>query len=105
ELLGGFAIFIRALVPLMTVLMIAVPLVAPFTVHLQSRCTSIKLIAATSAGPQFGSPGSETDVLYLACLVTLVFGGAGPFAVDGLLPWRKASKSSSTVCMSATGRP
>jgi putative oxidoreductase len=62
-------------------------------------------VAVASAGPQFGPPGYETEVLYLACLVALVFGGAGPFAVDGLLPWRKASKSSSTVCMSATSKP
>jgi putative oxidoreductase len=105
ELLGGFAIFVGAFVPLVTVPMIAVLLVATFTVHLQFGFTSIKLMAVTSAGPQFGPPGYETDLLYLACLVTLVFGGAGPFAVDGLLPWRKASKSSSTVCMSATSKP
>ena len=105
ELLGGFAIFVGAFVPLVTVPMIAVLLVATFTVHLPFGFTSIKLMAVTSAGPQFGPPGYETDLLYLACLVALVFGGAGPFAVDGLLPWRKTSKSSSTVCMSATGRP
>ena len=105
ELLGGFAVFVGAFVPLVTVPMIAVLLVATFTVHLQFGFTSIKLMAVTSAGPQFGPPGYETDLLYLACLVTLVFGGAGPFAVDGLLPWRKASKSSSTVCMSATSKP
>jgi putative oxidoreductase len=105
ELLGGFAIFVGAFVPLVTVPMIAVLLVATFTVHLQFGFTSIKLMAVTSAGPQFGPPGYETDLLYLACLVALVFGGAGPLAVDGLLPWRKASKSSSTVFMSATGRP
>lgn len=105
ELLGGFAIFVGAFVPLVTVPMIAVLLVATFTVHLQFGFTSIKLMAVTSAGPQFGPPGYETDLLYLACLVALVLGGAGPFAVDSLLPWRKTSKSPSTVCMSATSGP
>jgi putative oxidoreductase len=34
---------------------------------------------------QFGPPGYETDLLYLACLATLVLRGSGPFAVDGVL--------------------
>src|SRR5260370_27795623 len=95
ELLGGFAIFIGAFVPLVTVPMIAVLLVATFTVHLQFGFTSIKLMAVTSAGPQFGPPGYETDLLYLPCLVALGFGGAGPFAVAGLLPWPKPTTSPS----------
>lgn len=103
ELLGGFAIFVGAFVPLVTVPMIAVLLVATFTVHLQFGFTSIKLMAVTSGGPQFGPPGYETDLLYLACLVALVLGGAGPFAVDSLLPWRKTNKVASAVCMSAAG--
>jgi putative oxidoreductase len=90
ELLGGFAIFVGACVPLVSVPMIAVLVVATLTVHLQFGFTSIKLISVTAAGPQFGPPGYETDLLYFACLVALVFGGAGPLAVDNLLPWRKA---------------
>jgi putative oxidoreductase len=42
-------------------------------------------MAVTSAGPQFGPPGYETDLLYLACLAALMFGGSGPFSVDGWL--------------------
>ena len=38
-----------------------------------------------AAGAQFGQPGYETDLLYLACLATLDLAGSGPFAVDGLL--------------------
>jgi|HubBroStandDraft_5_1064220.scaffolds.fasta_scaffold88613_2 putative oxidoreductase len=91
ELLGGFAIFIGAFVPLVSVPMTAVLLVATLTVHLQFGFTSIKLMSVTAAGPQFGPPGYETDLLYFACLVALVFGGAGPLAVDNLLPWRKAT--------------
>jgi putative oxidoreductase len=41
-------------------------------------------MAVTAAGPQFGPPGYETDLLYLACLVALVIGGSGPYAVDTL---------------------
>jgi uncharacterized membrane protein YphA (DoxX/SURF4 family) len=60
-------------------------LVAALTVHLPYRFSSIKLRAVTASGAQFGPPGYETDLLYLACLATLVLGGSGPFAVDGLL--------------------
>ncbi len=39
----------------------------------------------TPAGAQFGPPGFETDLLYLACLIALVLQGAGPLSVDGLI--------------------
>jgi putative oxidoreductase len=42
-------------------------------------------MAVTAAGAQFGQPGYETDVLYLACLAALVLGGSGPLAVEGLI--------------------
>jgi putative oxidoreductase len=85
ELAGGFAVLIGAFVPLASVPMAAVLLVATFTVHLPNGFSSIKLQAVTAAGAQFGPPGYETDLLYLACLAALVLGGSGPFAVDGLL--------------------
>ena len=85
ELVGGLAILIGAFVPLVSVPMTAILLVAAFTVHLPNGFSSIKLQAVTAAGAQFGQPGYETDLLYLACLAALVMGGSGPFAVDGLL--------------------
>jgi putative oxidoreductase len=54
-------------------------------VHLPYGFSSIKLQAVTAAGAQFGPPGIETDLLYLACLAALVLGGSGPLAIDGLL--------------------
>ena len=47
--------------------------------------SSIKLISVTATGAQFGPPGYECDLLYLACLAALVLGGSGPWAIDGLL--------------------
>src|SRR6478672_167294 len=85
ELLGGLAVLLGAFVALVSVPMAVVLLVAIFTVHLPYGFSSIKLMAVTAAGAQFGPPGYETDVLYLACLTALVLGGSGPFAVDGLL--------------------
>jgi putative oxidoreductase len=85
ELLGGLAILLGALVSLVSFPMAALLLVAIFTVHLPYGFSSIKLMAVTSSGAQFGPVGYECNLLYLACLAALVLGGSGPFAVDGLL--------------------
>src|SRR5258708_29904772 len=89
EILGGLAVLLGALVPLASIPMAAVLLVAVFTVHLPYWFSSIKLPAATAAGAQFGPPGFETNLLYLACLAALVLGGSGPLAIDGLLAKRR----------------
>lgn len=91
EIIGGFAILVGALVPIVSLPMAAILLVAMFTVHLPYGFSSIKLLAVTSAGAQFGPPGYETDLLYLAAIVALVLGGPGPFAIDGLIRARIAS--------------
>lgn len=83
ELLGGLAILIGAWVSLVSLPLAAILLVAAITVHLPYGFSSIKLRAVTEAGPQFGPPGYETNLLYLAALTTLVFGGPGPLSVDG----------------------
>jgi putative oxidoreductase len=85
ELLGGFAVFLGAFVAIVSVPMAAVLLVALFKVHLPYGFSSIKLISVTAAGAQFGPPGYEVNLLYLACLATLVLGGSGPLAVDRLI--------------------
>ena len=84
EVLGGWAILTGGFVTLASIPMAAVLLVAIFTVHLPNGFSSIKLLAVTPSGAQFGQPGYETDLLYLACLVALVLGGPGPLALDGL---------------------
>lgn len=89
EVFGGLAIFAGAFVLLASIPMAAILLVATFTVHLPYGFSSIKLQAVTAAGAQFGQPGFETDLLYLACLAALVFGGSGPFAIDALWERRR----------------
>jgi putative oxidoreductase len=81
ELLGGLAVLIGAFIPLASIPMAVVLLVAMFSVHLPYGFSSIKLRAVTLTGAQFGPPGYECDLLYLACLLALVLGGPGPFAV------------------------
>jgi len=72
EVFGGLAVLLGALVPLVSVPMAAVLLVAILT-----------LMSVTSGHAQFGPPGYECNLLYLACLAALVLGGSGPMAIDG----------------------
>jgi putative oxidoreductase len=85
ELIGGLAILLGAFVPLVSLPMAAVLFVAMLTVHLPYGFSSIKLLSVTSGRAQFGPPGYELDLLYLACLAALVFGGSGPMAIDNYL--------------------
>ena len=85
EILGGMAILLGAFVVLASIPMAIVLLTAMFSVHLQYGFSSIKLLAVTATGAQFGPPGYETDLLYLACLAALVLGGPGPYAIDGMI--------------------
>jgi putative oxidoreductase len=85
ELVGGLMILAGALIPLATVPMTIVLLVAIFTVHLPNGFSSIKLQSFDAAGAHFGQPDYEMDLLYLAGLVALCLGGAGPISIDGLL--------------------
>ena len=85
ELVGGFAVLLGAFVAIASMPMAAVLLVAMFTVHLPYGFSAIKLIGVTAAGAQFGPPGFEVDLLYVASLAALVLGGSGPFAVDRLI--------------------
>jgi putative oxidoreductase len=85
EIVGGLAVLAGAFIPLASIPMAAVLLVATFTVHLPYGFSAIKLQAVTQAGAQFGPPGYETDLLYLACLAALLLVGPGPLSVAGWL--------------------
>jgi putative oxidoreductase len=89
EIFGGLAVLLGALVPLVSLPMIALLLGAIFTVHLPYGFSSIKLLSVTSGRAQFGPPGYECDLLYIACLTALVIGGSGPMAIDGYFRRRR----------------
>ena len=89
ELLGGLAVLAGAWIPIVSLPLAAILIVAAITVHLPYGFTSIKLRAVTAAGPQFGPPGYEVNLLYLAALVTLALGGPGPLALDEWLSRRR----------------
>ena len=91
ELVGGLMILAGTFVPVAAVPMIVVLLVAIFTVHLPNGFSSIKLLSYDAAGAHFGQPGYETDLLYVAGLLALCAGGAGPFSVDRWLKKRRTA--------------
>lgn len=90
ELAGGLAVLLGALIPLASIPMAIVLLVAIFTVHVPNGFSSIKLLAVDASGAHFGQPGYETDLLYLAALISLVISGSGPLALDRLFLRRAA---------------
>ena len=85
EILGGIAILLGSLVSLVSVPMIILLLVAIFTVHLPYGFSSIKLMSITNGRAQFGPPGYECDLLYIACIIALVLSGPSPYSVDAYL--------------------
>jgi putative oxidoreductase len=82
ELIGGCAVLSGAFVWVASIPLAAVLLVAIFSVHLPYGFSSIKLVAVTATGAQFGPPGYEVALLYLASLAALVMGGSGPLSID-----------------------
>ena len=87
-LLGGLAVLVGAFLVIVGVPMIVTMLVAALTVHLPYGFSSIKLLSVTDAGPRFGPPGYETSLLYVVCLLILMWNGAGPFSVENLIARR-----------------
>ena len=82
ELLGGAALLIGAFIAWASVPAMAVLLTAMFTVHLPYGFSSIKIKAIVDGRAQFGPPGYECDLLYIACILALVSLSPGPWSVD-----------------------
>ena len=93
EILGGLAIFAGAFVEIVSVPLIVMMLVAMFTVHLKYGFSSVNTIGLTEAGPRFGPPGYEVNLLYIAGLVSLILGGAGALSVDHFLSRKEATSA------------
>jgi len=88
-LVGGVLVMAGAFVVPLSVPLAVVMLTAMFTVHLPYGFSSIQLRAVTATGAQFGAPGYELNLLYLAGLLTLCLGGSGVGSIDGLLRNRR----------------
>jgi putative oxidoreductase len=91
EFLGGPAVFVGAFVAFVSVPLIVMMVVAMLTVHLRYGFSAINTVGLTADGPQFGPPGYEVNLLYIAALVALILEGAGPLSLDRLLERRRRS--------------
>ena len=74
------------MVPVICIPLAAIMLVALFFVHLPFGFSSIKFLAVTVDGPQFGKPGVECDLLYLACIAALWLLPPDPWSLDRRRP-------------------
>jgi len=82
EVVVGVAFLVGAFVPLVSIPAIILLGVAIFTVHLPYGFSSIKLLSVNNGRAQFGPPGYECDLLYIACIVVLALLGPTPWSVD-----------------------
>lgn len=82
EFFGGLALIAGALVSWIAALGILQMLYAMFTVHLAHGFNFMNITGMTEAGPQFGMPGYEINLLYIAGLAALLLWGAGAASVD-----------------------
>ena len=81
ELLAGAAFLLGAFIAWASVPAVVVLLTAMFTVHLPYGFSSIKIKAIVDGRAQFGPPGYECDLLYIACILALVLLGPSPWSL------------------------
>jgi len=89
EIFGGLAVLMGAFITTISVPLILSMLGAMFTVNIKYGFSAVNTIGLTSEGPQFGPPGYEINLLYIAGLVALILGGAGPLSIDALRKRRR----------------
>jgi putative oxidoreductase len=92
ELLGGIALMLGAAVVPLSVPMAAIMATAMLGVHARYGFSSIKLKAITVSGAEFGPPGYELNLLYIAALITLAFSRPSPLSVDRWLAAREDTR-------------
>lgn len=100
SLFGGVALLTGAWVRTVTV-PLAISLAAVlFLIHLPSGFDYVKLTAVTPQGQQFGMPGYEVSLLYMAGFLSLHLSGAGAYSVDAARKGRRSRRS-----IAVGGRP
>lgn len=90
ELFGGIAILAGLYVTLVSAPLVISMLVAMFTIHVKHGFSSINTIGLTKAGPLFGPPGYEINLLYIAGLLAIALSHSTPMSVDRWLERRRA---------------
>ena len=82
EVAGAAMLLLGAFVALISAALLVEMLFALLLVHGPQGFSVIHITRVTSAGPQFGMPGYEFNLLYIAILAALVLGGAGAWSLD-----------------------
>ncbi|MGI9076734.1 MAG: DoxX family protein [Gemmatimonadaceae bacterium] len=82
EFFGGMMLIAGAFVSVVSIFLIFDMLVAAFTVHISSGFNFMNMTGMAQAGPTFGMPGYEVNLLYIAGLLSLILSGGGPLSFD-----------------------
>ncbi|MGH7458689.1 MAG: DoxX family protein [Longimicrobiaceae bacterium] len=89
EFFGGLALILGIGVTIVAVLGIIEMLVAMFTVHLPHGFNFMNITGMGPEGPEFGMPGYEVNLLYLAGFAALALLGAGRFSLEEKISGRR----------------
>jgi putative oxidoreductase len=71
--------------------------VAIATVQLRYGFSSVNTIGLTPAGPVFGPPGYEINLLYIGALITLGLSGPSACSVDAWLSSRRVREHAERI--------
>ncbi len=82
EVGGGLLLLAGAFTTIVGLVLVLHMLIAMFKVHFAQGFNFIHVTGMTPQGMQFGMPGYEVNLLYIAMLLALVLGGAGKWSVD-----------------------
>lgn len=89
EVLGGIFLLVGAFVALVSLPLMVSMLVALFTVQLRFGFSSVNTIGLTPAGPVFGPPGYEINLIYIGALLALACSRPSAWSVDEWLARRR----------------
>ena len=90
EVLGGLTILLGAFVLIASIPLIISMVVAMGTIHVHYGFSAVNTIGLTPAGPVFGPPGYEINLLYIAALFALALAGPSALSLDR---WRRSARS------------
>lgn len=84
EFFGGILLILGFAVRIVSALGVAEMLVAAVMVHAAAGFNFINVVGVTESGVQYGLPGYEVSLLYLAGFLSLMLSGAGRVALPRL---------------------
>ena len=97
SVLGGVALLTGAWIRTVSVPLAINVAAVLFLIHVPSGFDFIKLTAVTPQGPQFGMPGYEVSLLYMAGFLSLYLSGAGAYSVDAARERRRLDRHSTAA--------